>query len=77
MLMLTIGLATFYSMVLFDILMLYVVAGVVGYLYTVFKNFEVTGLWCFKIESEHIGICRYPKWLLGWVHWLAVKFRWA
>lgn len=73
--MLSVSLAVFYSMVLFDIFCIYLVAGFATYFYTVFKSFEATGFWSFKIEKDYIGICKYPKWLLGWMHFVAVKLR--
>lgn len=77
MIMLSVSLASFYAMVLFDILCIYLAAGVVTYMYTVFKSYEVTSVWTFKIEEDYIGICKYPKWLIGWMHWLAVKLKWV
>lgn len=37
------------------------------YSYSVFKTWEHTGIWDFRIKDGYIGICAYPQWLLGWI----------
>lgn len=51
----------------------YLFMGLVTYLYSVFKTWEYTKVWCFYIEEKNIGIVIYPQWLLGWIHWIHRK----
>lgn len=52
---------------------LYVWASVSLYLYLVVKNYESLEIWTFAIGESHVGIFEYPKWLMGWMRYLAVK----
>lgn len=56
------------------LVILYFVIGIGLYFYAVFKTFEFTGIWNWKITRCYIGICKYPYWLLFWlekiVNWL-------
>lgn len=51
----------------------YFLSGLTVYGFAVFKTFEFTGIWTFKIDKQYIGICKYPRWLLGWMYWIGVK----
>jgi len=58
---------------LFSLAVLYVVAGLAYYLYLVVKTYTVVEFWSFKIDELHVGIYRYPRWLMAWMYHLAVK----
>ena len=38
------------------------------YSWSVVKTYEIVGVWDFKIHEDRIGVCKYPKWALGWVY---------
>lgn len=49
------------------IVVMYVLAGLAYYAYCVFISWSLLGFWKFDISETHIGICRYPRWLLFWL----------
>ena len=59
--------------ILLVLLISYVVTGVSAYVYAVVKSREVLGFWNWKIDDGYIGICEYPKWLMGWMYWASNK----
>lgn len=56
-----------------NLIFLYLIAGLFMYAYCVVKSYEILGFWDFNIDAEHIGVCKYPKWLLYWVYWVVKK----
>lgn len=50
------------------ILGIYFGTGIALYFYSVIKSYEILGFWNWSVEEEYIGLCRYPKWLLGWMY---------
>lgn len=55
------------------LLLIYFVSGLLMYAYAVFKNWEITGFWSFKIKDGYIGLGTYPRWLLFWLEWIYTK----
>lgn len=51
----------------------YLASGIAVYFYAVFKSWEITEIWDFKIGYNHIGICVYPRWLMAWLRWIYKK----
>ena len=52
----------------------YLFAGLSVYAYGALKSWEFTGNWNFNIKDGYIaGICKYPRWLLGWLEWIVKK----
>ena len=58
--------------VLFSLMMIYITAGFSVYLYAAIQNYQMVEKWVFKIERTHIGIVKYPKWLLWWMYRIGV-----
>ncbi|GIN66367.1 hypothetical protein J41TS2_17880 [Bacillus sonorensis] len=53
----------------------YLLLGLGTYAYCVFVTYWFLGFWVFGISDECVGICKYPKWLMFWIYWIANKFR--
>lgn len=53
----------------------YFFAGIVLYVYSVVKSWEVLGFWDFSITRDYIALCKYPKWLLFWLYWIVKKIK--
>lgn len=53
----------------------YLFVGLCTYAYAVLKTWEFTGAWKFNIKDGYIGVCKYPRYLLGWVEWIVNKVR--
>lgn len=51
----------------------YFFTGICMYLYAVAKTYEILNIWTFKIHEERIGVCAYPKWLMGWMYSITNK----
>ena len=49
------------------LLLLYALMGLSAYTYLVIKTYEIIGAWHFVINDEHVGIFKYPKWMLFWL----------
>jgi hypothetical protein len=49
------------------LLVLYLSLGASLYLYAIVQNYEILGFWVFDIYKGYIGVCKYPKWILGWL----------
>ena len=46
----------------------YLFVALCTYCWAVAKTYEILGIWDFKIYEDRIGVCSYPKWLLGWAY---------
>lgn len=57
------------------ILFWYLVTGACVYAYAIYKSWEVLGFLDWHITKDHIGVCRYPKWLLGWLYWVIKRIK--
>ena len=57
----------------FTAVVMYLTGSLAMYFYLVVKTFELTEFWTFKINATHVGVFTYPRWLLGWLHWVVVK----
>ena len=61
--------------VLLWIIGFYLFSALSVYTYAVAKTYETLGFWSFRITKNYIGVCEYPKWLLGWVYLIVRKFK--
>lgn len=53
----------------------YLLSGIGTYIYAVIKTYEFINVWNWKIDKDYVGICKYPKWLMGWMYWIARLFQ--
>ena len=55
------------------LLLMYILMGLCAYTYLVIKTYEFVGVWTFEFKDGHVGIFKYPKWMLFWLEKLLNK----
>lgn len=60
---------------IFILICAYLLTGISLYVYSVFKTWEITSYWSFRISDGHIGIVEYPSWLMFWLEWIYSKVK--
>lgn len=53
----------------------YLLLGLVTYAYCVFVTYWFLGFLIFRIDDTYVGICKYPRWLMFWIHWIVSKVK--